>query len=122
MKGITNAFPVSQEELVRVLGKCCHITLNTGAEAFYLNGQFITDREPGSGAPSLLNLARSISMAAGHSLSCYVVAEPDGDEWAWNDVADQIVLRARIRPAPLFTPASQAGPRGLIARILSFRL
>ena len=43
MKGMSNEFPVSQGEIVRVLGQCCHITLNTGAEAFYINGQFITD-------------------------------------------------------------------------------
>ena len=98
---------------MRVLGKCCHITLNTGAEAFYLNGLFITDREPSSGAPSLLNLARSISMAAGYSLSCYVVKEPDGDEWAWNDVADQIVVRASIKPAPLFTRPLRRIPGGI---------
>jgi hypothetical protein len=35
---------------------------------------------------SMLNLARSIAAASGHTLRCYVVSEPDDEEWAWNDV------------------------------------
>ncbi|MDU6442999.1 MAG: hypothetical protein E6559_24475 [Pantoea sp.] len=119
MKGMSNEFPVSQGEIVRVLGQCCHITLNTGAEAFYINGQFITDSYPGEGAPWLLNLARSIAAASGHTLRCYVVSEPDDEEWAWNDVVDQLTTRARVDAAPLFTPAGPEAPRGLIARLLS---
>ena len=121
MKGRANAFPVSQVEIARVLGKCCHIALYTGAEAFYVNGEFITDTYPGEGAPWLLNLARRVATASGHTLSCYVVSEPDDEEWAWNDVVEQIVLRARITPAPLFTPVSSTTPRGFIARLLNLR-
>lgn len=121
MKGMTDAFPVSQHEIARVLGPCCHITLNTGAEAFYINGQFITDAYPGEGASWLLNLTRGIAAASGHTLRYYVESEPDDEKWAWNDVVEQIVLRARITPAPLFTPVSSATPRGLIARLLNLR-
>ncbi|MDU6435338.1 MAG: hypothetical protein E6556_22000 [Pantoea sp.] len=121
MKGMSNAFPVSQDEIVHVLGPCCHITLNTGAEAFYINGQFITDAYPGEGAPWLLNLARRIAAASGHTLRCYVVSEPEDEEWAWNDVVDQLAIRARMNLAPLFTPVSPADPRGLIVRLLNLR-
>lgn len=62
-----------------VLRQCCHIMLSTGAEAFYLNGQFIADADPAEGVPSLLPLARSIAQASDCALSCYVVPEPDDE-------------------------------------------
>lgn len=71
MKAFSDDLPVTQEEIDRVLGKCCHITLNTGAEALYINGSFVTDAYPGE--PPLLNLARSIATASGHNLCCFVV-------------------------------------------------
>lgn len=71
---------------------CCHITLSTGAEAFYLNDHFITD----AGVPSLLPLARSVARASDCVLCSYVVPEPD-DERAWNDVVAEIERRKPAR-------------------------
>lgn len=119
MKAFSDDLPVIQEEIDRVLGKCCHITLNTGAEALYINGNFVTDAYPGE--PPLLNLARSIAAASGHNLCCFVVPEPDNEEWAWNEVVDQLVLLARKNPPQHSIPETPAVPRGLLARLLRNR-
>lgn len=107
------------------LGQCCHITLSNGAEAFYLNGQFITDADPAEGMASLLPLARSIARASDCALNCYVVPEPDDEAWAWNDVVAEIEQRTPV-PAKVMSPAEASPecldvPRGLMTKLLSLR-
>ncbi|MGK3125888.1 hypothetical protein ACCY16_17345 [Candidatus Pantoea formicae] len=106
------------------LGQCFHITLNNGVEAFYLNGEFITDADPADGVVSLLALSRSIARASGCELKCYVLPEPDDEEWAWNDVVDAIVQRRQSSPESLHStlaPEHPTAPRGLLARLLASR-
>lgn len=125
MTGNVEKRTASQAKADNPLGQCCHITLSNGVEAFYLNGQFITDADPADGVPSLLPLARSIARASDCALNCYAVPEPEDEEWAWNDVVDEIEHCKRDTPEALvpdvFTPDSPDVPRGLLTKLLSLR-
>ncbi|WP_215844879.1 hypothetical protein [Candidatus Pantoea bituminis] len=120
-----NKVAASQAKADNPLGQCCHITLSNGVEALYLNGEFITDAEPADGVPSLLPLARSIARASDCLLNCYAVHEPKDEEWAWNDVVDEIQQRKRDEPEALvpyvFTPDSPDAPRGFLTKLLALR-
>lgn len=123
--GKPNDDAISHAKPIDVLGQCCHITLSNGVEAFYLNGLFITDADPADGVPSLLRLARSLARASDCALNCFVVREPDNDEWAWNDVVAEIKQR-KPAPANVLTPTialpeCPIPPRGLLTKLLSQR-
>lgn len=125
MTGNVSGDAVSHTKSDDVLGQCCHITLSNGAEAFYLNGQFITDADPAEGVPSLLSLARSIARACDCALTCYVAREPEDEEWAWNDVVAESEQRTPL-PAKVLTPDETSlecldAPRGLLTKLLSLR-
>lgn len=125
MTGNLNRDAISHAKPDDGLGQCCHITLSNGVEAFYLNGQFITDADPADGMASLLPLARSIARASDCALNCYAVPEPEDEEWAWNDVVAELEQRerapAKSRTLPVFTRDCPPAPRGLLTRLLSLR-
>lgn len=125
MTGNPNDDATSHAKPIDVLGQYYHITLSNGVEAFYLNGQFITDADPADGVPSLLPLARSIARASDCTLNCFVVREPDDEEWAWNDVVAEIEQRkpapANVLAPPLPLPECPIPPRGLLTKLLSQR-
>ncbi|MGK3125914.1 hypothetical protein ACCY16_17475 [Candidatus Pantoea formicae] len=125
MTGNVDKGTASQVKADNPLGQCCHITLSNGVEAFYLNGEFITDADPADGEPSLLPLARSIARASDCALNCYAVHEPDDEEWAWNDVVAEIEQHKRDTPDSvmpnMFRPDSPPVPRGLLTKLLALR-
>lgn len=70
-------------------------------------------------------LARSIARASDCELNCYVLHEPDDEEWAWYDVGAEMVQPKRDAPDSVmpnvFTPDSPLAPCGLLTRLLALR-
>lgn len=89
--------PVSQNDILRVLGEYTFIRLDNGDEAFFHHGNWITGTDASCGEPSVLELAQSMARACCNSLRCVEIAVPDDRNWCWNDVVTQLVRASFTR-------------------------
>ncbi|CDK23905.1 hypothetical protein LA637_p2033 (plasmid) [Erwinia amylovora LA637] len=83
--------PVTQNDIIRVLGEYTFIRLDNGDEAFYHHGNWITGADASCGEPSVLGLAQSMARAGCKSLRCVELPVPDDAEWSWEDVVQRLV-------------------------------
>ncbi|WP_246874368.1 hypothetical protein [Pantoea ananatis] len=86
--------PVTQGDILRVLGSYCLIRLDNGDEAFYINGQFIHSTEGAKNDPSLTEIARLSARADDQSLRTFELPVPETDEVCWSDIVEQIARSA----------------------------
>ncbi|KHJ65888.1 hypothetical protein QU24_22205 [Pantoea rodasii] len=89
--------PVTQNDIIRVLGEYTFIRLDNGDEAFYHYGNWITGADASCGEPSVLGLAQSMARAGCKSLRCVELPVPDDAEWSWEDVVTQLVRASVTR-------------------------
>lgn len=83
--------PVTQNDIIRVLGEYIFIRLDNGDEAFYHHGNWITGADASCGEPSVLGMAQSMARAGCKSLRCVELPVPDDEEWSWEDVVRQLI-------------------------------
>ncbi|QKJ89324.1 hypothetical protein PMPD1_4426 (plasmid) [Paramixta manurensis] len=111
------AAALTRADIIRALGAYCHITLDNGDEAFYINGDFITCADGASRDPSVIDLARNVARAAGYPLRCFELPVPDDDEWCWNDVEEKLarsVMTETVRASVIVTGCvTKQGGRGI---------
>lgn len=89
--------PVTQNDIIRVLGEYTFIRLDNGDEAFYHHGNWITGADASCGEPSVLGLSQSMARAGCKSLRCVELPVPDDKEWSWDDVVMQLVRASFTR-------------------------
>lgn len=89
--------PVTQNDIIRVLGEYTYIRLDNGDEAFYHYGNWITGADASCGEPSVLGLAQGMARAGCKSLRCVELPVPDDAEWSWEDVVTQLVRASVTR-------------------------
>ncbi|MDI9223703.1 hypothetical protein QMZ30_22545 [Pantoea sp. EA-12] len=89
--------PVTQNDIIRVLGEYTFIRLDNGDEAFYHHGNWITGADASCGEPSVLGLAQSMARAGCKSLRSVELPVPDDKEWSWDDVVTQLVRASFTR-------------------------
>lgn len=89
--------PVTQNDIIRVLGEYTFMRLDNGDEAFYHNGYWITGADASCGEPSVFELAQSMARAGCKSLHCIELSVPDNGEWCWDDVVTQLVRTSFTR-------------------------
>ena len=89
--------PVTQNDIIRVLGEYTFIRLDNGDEAFYHCGNWITGADASCGEPSVLGLAQSMARAGCKSLRSVELPVPDDKEWSWDDVVTQLVRASFTR-------------------------
>ncbi|CBJ48239.1 hypothetical protein [Erwinia amylovora] len=89
--------PVSQNDILRVLGEYTFIRLDNGDEAFFHHGNWITGADASCGEPSVLELAHNMARAGCKSLRCVEIAVPEDRNWCWNDVVTQLVRASFTR-------------------------
>lgn len=115
--GMTLTLPlVTQADITRVMGPFCHIVLDNGDEAFYINGHYIDGADAASREPSLLGPAQRTARAWGQSLRCMSLPVPDDREWSWSDITEQLARSAvtrELRGAVVATGCVTAQGRGV---------
>lgn len=89
--------PVTQNDIIRVLGEYTFIRLDNGDEAFYHHGKWITGADAKCGEPSVLGLAQSMARAGCKSLRSVELPVPDDKQWSWEDVVTRLVLASYPR-------------------------
>ena len=85
--------PVAQEDIVRVLGAYCLISLDNGDESFWHHGHYVCAADGAAGEQSVADVARLAARAGGQSLRHAELPVPDGD-WCWNDIVERLARSA----------------------------